>query len=485
MLHEFATIQASSRLYIKKGDRVAKVVILGAGLTGLATAYHLEQQNFFDFIICEKNERAGGLLRSFTDNGFTFDFTGHLLHINNDYFRNFLNTIAPLENFNLVERKAAIYSHNTLTEYPFQMNLFGLPKEVIYECITQFVERKQSLRSPKNFYEWVLKYFGAGMGKHFFFPYNSKILSYDIKKVLPSWTGRFVPQTSFEAVLEGAFEQKQHKVGYNSSFYYPKQGGIEFVIKQLVKSLKTPIITGAAAEQIDLNSNTIHFSNGTSEKYSQLVSTMPLDALLRMTQPQSHTTLASQADKLICNSVLNFNLGFNTTIDFDKHWIYYPEKQYPFYRLGFWHTIAPGSVPKDATALYGELSYLAHKTSHAQRTKLGEQAIESALNHLRINPNAIIAEKVLTLDHAYVIYDAWREQNLPKLLKGLQENHIHSTGRFGGWKYSSMQEAVFDGKETAELILSKLGATTYHAARVQQNEQSAPQHSQEKSQQAD
>ena len=52
---------------------MAEIVILGAGLTGLSTAYQLEKQKFFDYKIFEKNSTSGGLLRSFKQDGFTFD----------------------------------------------------------------------------------------------------------------------------------------------------------------------------------------------------------------------------------------------------------------------------------------------------------------------------------------------------------------------------------------------------------------------------
>ena len=79
---------------------MAEIIIIGAGLTGLSTAYHLEKQGFTDFQIFEKENVPGGLLRSFKSNGFTFDFTGHLLHINNEYFYNFIKWM----NFKLVLR---------------------------------------------------------------------------------------------------------------------------------------------------------------------------------------------------------------------------------------------------------------------------------------------------------------------------------------------------------------------------------------------
>lgn len=65
---------------------MAEVVIIGAGLTGISTAYHFEHYGFDDYILFEKESMPGGLCRSIMQDGFTFDYTGHLLHINNPMF---------------------------------------------------------------------------------------------------------------------------------------------------------------------------------------------------------------------------------------------------------------------------------------------------------------------------------------------------------------------------------------------------------------
>lgn len=443
-------------MFEKKGECVTKIVILGGGLTGLSAAYHLEQAGFNNFTIFEKNSRPGGLLRSHTANGFTFDYTGHFLHINDDIFRSFLSTISNFSDFLLVQRQSAIYSHNALTEYPYQMNLYGLPEQVIYECINGFIERKNFLKKPVNFYEWVLKYYGTGMGKHFFFPYQKKILSYNIKKILPSWTGRFVPKTTLKDILLGALsDQSQKNIGYNHTFYYPKRGGIEYIIKQLISHIKTPIQSNHKATEIDIKNKIIRFENGHSENYDHLVSTMPLPELLNIMRETSKTTFLRAQEKLHCASVINFNLGFNVNNISSKQWIYFPEKKYPFYRLGFWNNINQQSVPQGCSAIYGETSFLRGTKSIRQILNLQNNAINKALNYLGVKPSTIIAEKTLKLDYAYVIYDAWREKNLITLLQELENNDLHSVGRFGAWKYSSMQEAVLDGKNIAQQLLKK------------------------------
>ena len=53
------------------------ILIIGAGLAGLSTAYHLGDRSYR---VIEKEKEAGGLCRSYKKDGFTFDMTGHLLH---------------------------------------------------------------------------------------------------------------------------------------------------------------------------------------------------------------------------------------------------------------------------------------------------------------------------------------------------------------------------------------------------------------------
>lgn len=442
----------------EKGELVAEIIILGAGLTGLCAAYHLEQLNVFDYQIFEKNERPGGLLQSVVSHGFTFDHTGHLLHINDAYFRNFLESLADLENnFLHIQRRSAIFSHDTLTNYPFQMNLYGLPIDVIAQCLEGFIKRKQSLNNPKNFYDWVLKHFGQGIGENFFFPYNSKLLAYDLKKIHPSWTGRFVPSTTLEALLQGALEQKTTEgIGYNSAFYYPKTGGIEFIIRCLIKQLKSSIQTDHEVIQIDAQEKIVTFSNGRQERFKKLISTLPLNTMLSILKEPSSSMLKKGADKLECNSVMNLNLGFSQKLEFDKHWIYTPENKYPFYRIGFWHNVCPSSTPSGHTAAYVEASYLPGTKTNHEVQAIVDQCRQKTVEFLGLSPSDIVHETILTLKHAYVIYNTWREKNLSKLLQELNNQDIYSVGRFGEWKYSSMQDAVLDGKNVAQQVVSNL-----------------------------
>jgi UDP-galactopyranose mutase len=181
---------------------MARIVIIGAGLTGLSVAYHLEQHNFFDYIIFEKESIPGGLCRSVRADGFTFDYTGHFFHSPSASMIDFLQAIMPSP---LIahRRRSFVYSQETYSPYPYQTNLHGLPAQTIIDCIKGYVERSPR-NSTSNFEDWVLTYFGTGFAHHFFFPYQEKIFDFPVSKLRTGWQ-QAVPQTSLEDILIGHY----------------------------------------------------------------------------------------------------------------------------------------------------------------------------------------------------------------------------------------------------------------------------------------
>jgi len=429
---------------------MARIAIIGAGLTGLSTAYHLEQRGYTDFELFEKESSVGGLCRTIQQDGFTFDFTGHLLHASDPYFQEFIYTITHPQDFNQIHRQSFIYSQERYTRYPYQINLYGLPTKTIADCIHGFVTRNTSLKKPKSFLEWVEKQFGSGFSDYFFKPYQRKIFAYDLRDITASWTGRFVPQTSLEQIIEGALTDKQDSVGYNSNFLYPKKGGIFFWVDKLAQAIAKPIHTGYCVETINTKEKILSFTNGHMQSYDILINTMPLDNLLNCLEEKSDTTLRKAIAYLKCNSVVNFNLGIARSDLSDKHWIYYPENQYPFYRIGFPHNFSRYSAPQGQSSLYGEFAHIGKSSRWVTRTL--NQALKHTKQLLGISDHEITTEKILYISHAYVIYNFWREKYLPRIHKQLRAYNIHSVGRYGEWKYSSMQEAILDGKSMAEKI---------------------------------
>ena len=57
-----------------------KTVIMGAGLSGITTAYFIQQKSIDEeIVILEKEERPGGLCRSIKKDGYIYDIGPHIL----------------------------------------------------------------------------------------------------------------------------------------------------------------------------------------------------------------------------------------------------------------------------------------------------------------------------------------------------------------------------------------------------------------------
>jgi len=439
---------------------MARIVIIGAGLTGISAAYHLEKKQFFEYELFEKEATYGGLCRSVTQDGFTFDYTGHLLHASDDYFYRLIKDLVGLEQLNVITRQSFIYSQNRYTQYPFQINLHGLPPETIVECITGYINRS-SIEHPATFRDWVLTTFGKGFAKHFFFPYQQKIFAHKVNHLTAQWTQRFVPATSLEQILYGAISapSNEQAIGYNARFLYPKRGGIISWISQLAKQLLGTIRTSCAIQSVNMNSKTVTFSDGQIEPYDVLISTMPLDRLLALLREKASTHFTPARSHLQCNQVVNLNVGVNQSDLSEKHWVYFPEKQYPFYRVGFWHNFSAHMTPPGCSSLYGEFAF--KNRSKRWVNGMVKQSMSTIKKLYGISPSDVATEKIISIPHAYVTYDQWRENHLASLLQRLQEHDIYSVGRYGAWKYSSMQEAVLDGKTVADQAIARVETTPF------------------------
>src|SRR4051812_36261402 len=261
-------------------------LILGAGLTGLSCAYHLGD----NYLIVEKEDEPGGIVRTRNrHNGFLCDGTGHWLHLRNPYMKELVNRLLAGQ---LVEheRKAVIHMHGVFTPYPFQANTYGLPREVVLECLLGLLKTrhpedfglKPPLDAPKSFREWVVRAFGEGIAKHFMVPYNEKLLGVSLDELRPEYAERFIPRPSLEDVLKGALGFSRESLGYNAKFVYPREGGISALPRAFARALKVPPQFKISVKKVDLRSRTATLSDGREVSYKHLLNTAPLPRFLSL-----------------------------------------------------------------------------------------------------------------------------------------------------------------------------------------------------------
>jgi protoporphyrinogen oxidase len=460
------TASASGR----KGDPAKPpVVVIGGGLAGISAARHLR----YPTVLCERENEVGGTARSYETGGFTFDHTGHLLHLHNDYTKKLVRKLLK-GNVQECVRNTWIHSHGVYTRYPFQANLFGLPPAVIEECFLGLWEAKRAYGAeplaadhPLNFGEWCQRLFGKGITKHFMEPYNRKLWQTPPTEMNADWCGQFVPQPKLEDVLAGALTDQTTAFGYNATFLYPKRGGIQVLPRALAEGLPD-VRLGTSLEKLLWKERKAKLSSGAALEYAHLVSTIPLPELLKRLQPFPEE-LRGPLEKLRWSSVLCLNLGVKRPNISDKSWIYFPEKEFAFYRAGFPANFTPHVAPAGCSSMYVEVG---HPPGKGYDTEASRQALFRKVRDGLIRcgilrkTDELPVVSFLPIRYAYVIYDAERKPALATIFAWLRERAaVSSIGRYGGWKYSFMEEAILDGKKTAEDVQLLVGVQPVPAPR--------------------
>lgn len=428
-------------------NKKRKILILGGGLAGLSAAYFLDKS--LSYIVCEKEEKIGGLCRSYYQNGFIFDLTGHLIHLKNPEVMKLLFEELDIP-FLSQKRKSAIFAYDRFIPYPFQVNLYALPKEIAYECLYEFIRKyyRRDKTAEKNFREWLLSLFGKGICKYFMFPYNEKIWGCNLSKITTEWVWS-IPQPNLEDVLKGALGISEKQFGYNPIFYYPTHGGIETVPRTLANKLNN-IFTNYECISIDYKNKIAKFSNGDEINYDVLINTIPLKQFL-LNLENTPSIFKEYSERLKCVKVINFNIGVSRANITPYHWIYFPDKEYIFYRIGFPTNYCATIAPAKSTSMYIEIS--CKEKEKINLSYLREKVIEGLkkLNFIS-GEEEIISENVFIINPAYVIFDKRRSKILSRLKKFFAKNNIYLAGRFGNWDYSSMEDAIYEGYKLAKII---------------------------------
>jgi len=424
----------------------APLVILGAGLAGLSAAYQARKRGK-PFLLFEKEARPGGLVRSEKVNGFTFDYTGHLLHTRQERTRFLVMDELGLKHaFVPVQRDSWVYSHNRFTRAPFQANLHGLPPKVIRECLEGMLRAnrgvvKKAKAGFSDFETWNLNYFGPGIYKHFMEPYNTKLWGVHPSKMSTEFMGRFVPKPSLAQVFDGALHDTGAPMGYNANFIYPKRGGIEVLPAAFAKRVAVTVSTRAV--QVDPRRKTVTLSDGQTVAWSRLISTLPLTKLIDLALGVPTHVKRARA-RLRASSVLNVNFGVAGRDITTKQWVYVPEPGLPFYRVGFYHNFSAALAPKGGSSVYAEMSYSPERPLDKRAAPSNVKAGLLKMGILR-KSDRIAAQFVSDIQDAYVVYDAHRTESVGIVQAWLREQGIVSTGRWGNWEYAAMEDAIWQG----------------------------------------
>lgn len=422
------------------------VVVLGAGLTGLSAAFHLRRPA----LLVEQQERVGGHTRSFRQDGFTFDVTGHWLHLRDPQTRGLVEGLFGPEELVTIDRRTRVCTHGVSLAYPFQANLHGLPLAVVQECLAEFVAaRERAARGEGGgggrFAAYAEAQFGRGIARHFFVPYNAKMWGAFAEQLTAEWVSRFVPVPDVRQVIGGAIGLEQAGIGYNAQFVYPAAGGIDALPERLRAGLNegVELRLGCGVEEVDPHGRRVKLTGDRDWRgYAGLISTIPLPELISRIRVAPERVRAA-ASRLRWLRWRYLDVALRAACPVDWHWAYVPELRWPFFRVGVYSNAVASMAPPGCSNLYVELADRdgAVDVAEVVRALVAIGAVT--------DPQDVLFATERRIEYAYVVFDDEHAAATREIHAWLQSVGIRSCGRYGAWIYNSMEDSMIQGREAA------------------------------------
>lgn len=446
-----------------------RILIIGAGPTGLGAAWRLNELGHTNWELVESASHAGGLASSVVDSqGFTWDLGGHVLFSHYQYFDDLMVKAlgdAWVEHV----REAWVWMRERWIPYPFQNNIWRLPDDDLMACLDGLVALYKTAPGPRpvSFRDWLLATFGTGICDTFMFPYNRKVWAYDPAKLDVGWMGERVATVDLARIRRNLVAKRDDvSWGPNSTFRFPRRGGTGAIWQSLCGKLPPERIRfGRAVASVDVADKSVTFADGSSARYDYLISSMPLDLLLRAMTGRPDLTATAGAFVHSSSHIVGIGLRGQPPEQLrTKYWIYFPEGTVPFYRATVFSNYSPQNVPDAAThwSLMAEVSESPDKPVDEGRVVSEVIAGFTACGFME--PGAVVSQWHRRLEHGYPTPWLGRDGILDGLDGELRAAGIFSRGRFGAWKYevSNQDHSLMQGVELINHLLRGARERTYY-----------------------
>lgn len=413
---------------------VPEVIIVGAGPAGLGAGLALGS----GALVLEQAESAGGLSGSFEFEGAVFDRGGHSFHTPHPQVRRLVEEVVELFD---QPRDARCFSHRCLIPYPFQKHFRELADErVALEC-ADGLQAAGTGQAAGNFLEFLSGRFGPGIARHFLIPYNRKLWGADLTRLAADWVGERV------AAPEGVHEVFDERGGKRKPLQpdtrvaYPARGGFGTIMTALAERLPN-VRYHQRVVRIDVRGRTLTTSSGETHAFRELVSTLPLPALVAAC-PGAPPDVVEAAQSLECLSLKVVLIVIGHPVDSAIQRIYCADDTVPAHKVALNHNSSDylRSLPR-----HGIMA----EVSCANGVLPDDELVRWTLDGLTTMgvieaPDEVVATRVISVQHAYPVPTLTRDAHVGRIRAWLAEHRIHTLGRFGEWAYINSDEALYRG----------------------------------------
>jgi protoporphyrinogen oxidase len=442
-----------------------RIVILGAGPTGLGAAYRLGQLGYDSWDIFERANHVGGLAASVTDDqGFIWDHGGHVMFSHYDYFDKLVEEMLRGD-YDEHMREAWVWMRDRFIPYPFQNNIHRLPKELFLDCLMGIIDAQGGPRTRGNFSQWIEAVFGQGIAQQFMLPYNFKVWAHPLEMMGTNWQGDRVPDVDVRRIMQNLLDDLDDvNWGPNNKFKFPLLG-TGMLYDRIAAALPKAVQLEKEVVGIDLAAKVVTFGDASQTTYDHLVTTMPLKELMRCIDDCPPAVWDAVA-RLHHTEGLFVGIGVADECPSTKCWMYFPESNCPFYRVTYLSNYSTRVTPGP-----GHFSLLAEVSSSAYKKENVHDVVDRTIRGMvaaklltqEQADSKIVSRQLLSVPYSYPVPTLERDDALSVIQPWLMANDVYSRGRFGAWRYEigNTDHSVMMGVEVADYLTAGQPETTW------------------------
>ena len=434
-----------------------KYVILGAGLSGISTAYFLQDHKDCEEItLLEMESRPGGLCRSIQKDGYIYDIGPHILFSKDKEMLNLMLSVLDDGKNDLVRSNQFLYQGRRI-QYPFENDLSKLPEAELQYCINAFNHNPYEDYEATNMIQFFLKTFGEGITNTYLRPYNEKIWKYDPAFMNTSMVER-IPKPTQEEIRRSAAGETIQGYLHQLYFSFPSKGGIQAVPDGFLRRLdrkKCTLKTGVKVTNVRRCSQGYEIEAGSVTYHAdQVISTIPLQALTAAFE-EATSELKGYVERLRYNSIIIAFVRLPYDLCGENFAFMIPDKDVIFHRISKMDFLGSTYHHQEQEATYMiEITYrkddqidvlseskLKNKIAQGLK-KIGFAAEESDVSFIDITK----------YQYAYVIYDLDHTKNMEYIRNFYHDKGIMLNGRFGNFEYWNMDKVLRESYELSRRI---------------------------------
>lgn len=454
------------------------VLIIGAGVAGLASAWGLSEKGF-DITIVEKENHPGGMAATFRWGKYLLDLGPHKFYT---VVPGILTKMKKLMGKEFVARPktSKIYLFNSYLDYPVQIvNLIKKMGPVLAVKFAFDYGTAQLInifgRTPQNSEEYLKFMYGNTAYKSVFEPLSNKIWGKPKSLDVNLAKTRVPAPTIFQLIYGMVFGTKNQPNVSADVFYYPKKGIGEMANSMLrvAKKYGAKIHYGVVPTKVKIKNNHVAEVTLSSKKVLHpdiVIVSGHLNHLATLLSPKAPAEVLRSANDLKHRSLLILYLVFNKRRLFKDSWMFFPESQFIFNRLSEQKAFSESMIPAKQTVLMVEITCQfgdkRWETSEKDLVKKVMTDLKKA--QLVTDDDNVDDSKLIKVGRGYPIYGLGYQQNRDTILDYISSiDNLYTIGRPGLFFYNNTDHSIDIGLKLAAHITRKGTSTDWRDGLVE------------------